>query len=58
MTYSFLTTLIVYNKEIMMIDFDRLNDNWKMYEGNPLEGDDEEEKVYRISDPDEYDACN
>jgi hypothetical protein len=39
-------------------NFDRLNDNWKMYEGNPLEGDDEEEEVYRISDPDEYDACN
>jgi len=28
-----------------MLDFDRLNDNWKMYEGNPLEDDVEEERT-------------
>ena len=28
----------------MDLDFDRKNDNWKMYEGNPREEEEEEEE--------------
>ena len=33
-------------------DFDRLNDNWKMYQGNPNEEGVEEEEVEEEEDPD------
>jgi hypothetical protein len=38
-------------------DFDRLNDNWKMYQGNPNEEGVEEEEVEEEEDPTQRYAC-
>jgi len=35
----------------MDLDFDRKNDNWKMYQGNPNEEGVEEEEVEEEEDP-------
>ena len=35
----------------MDLDFDRKNDNWKMYQGNPNEEEAEEEEVEEEEDP-------